>query len=238
MVCLHCPHAAAASTVSLMNGEKHRFFKDEISRKLTHAKAGTVAMANAGTANTNGSQFYITLRDGLEDQLDGKNTVFGEVVDGLEVLDVISNAYCDDGGRPYIDIRYVPVVVVFRPPLAPSQERHVGRIKHTLVIDDPTDDIPGFDEMCPDESPELVRPTSEVGCCGMRLQGLWHDVHTPLYVQKVVERLQEGDDIDGTNGRTEEEIDEELKRQEAKTRARTLEIVRCIGIPRSVCDVC
>lgn len=123
MVCLHCPHAAAASIVSLMNGEKHRFFKDEISRKLTHAKAGTVAMANAGTANTNGSQFYITLRDGLEDQLDGKNTVFGEVVDGLEVLDVISNAYCDDGGRPYIDIRYVPVVVVFHPPLAPSQER-------------------------------------------------------------------------------------------------------------------
>ena len=106
-----------------MNGEKHRFFKDEISRKLTHAKAGTVAMANAGTANTNGSQFYITLRDGLEDQLDGKNTVFGEVVDGLEVLDVISNAYCDDGGRPYIDIRYVLAVVVYHRPLAQSQER-------------------------------------------------------------------------------------------------------------------
>ena len=152
-----------------MNGEKHRFFKDEISRKLTHAKAGTVAMANAGTANTNGSQFYITLRDGLEDQLDGKNTVFGEVVDGLEVLDVISNAYCDDGGRPYIDIRYVPCCGGVPSSVGSISRTHVGRIKHTLVIDDPTDDIPGFDEMCPDESPELVRPTSEVGCCGMRL---------------------------------------------------------------------
>ena len=67
--------------------------------------------------------------------------------------------------------------------------------------------------------------------------GLWHDVHTPLYVQKVVERLQEGDDIDGTNGRTEEEIDEELKRQEAKTRARTLEIVRCC-VFHALCVTC
>ena len=47
-----------------------------------------------------------------------------------------------------------------------------------------------------------------------------------LRAQKVPERLQEGDDIDGTHGRTEEEVEEELKRQEAKTRARTLEIVR------------
>jgi len=52
-------------------------------------------------------QFYFTLRDGLDDQLDGKNTVFGEVVDGFEVLEQISNAYVDDKGRPFIDIRCV-----------------------------------------------------------------------------------------------------------------------------------
>ena len=40
----------------LLKGEAHRFFKDEINRKLSHAKVGTVSMANAGAENTNGSQ--------------------------------------------------------------------------------------------------------------------------------------------------------------------------------------
>lgn len=57
-------------------------------------------MANFGTPNTNGSQFYITLADNIS-YLDKKNTVFGEVVEGFDVLDKLNNAYCDQHGRPY-----------------------------------------------------------------------------------------------------------------------------------------
>lgn len=56
-------------------------------------------------------QFFITAGDRL-DSLDGRYTIFGEVVDddiGFETLEKINNAYCDEDGRPYVDIRYVEV---------------------------------------------------------------------------------------------------------------------------------
>ena len=50
---------------------------------------GTVAMANK-KENMNGSQFYITLRDNI-DYLDKKHTIFGQVVEGLDVLEKIND---------------------------------------------------------------------------------------------------------------------------------------------------
>lgn len=61
------------SCFRFLYGDQARFFDDEIKEKLKHRKKGTVAMASAGE-NQNASQFYITLRDGL-DYLDDKHTV-------------------------------------------------------------------------------------------------------------------------------------------------------------------
>ena len=61
-------------------------FPNEIYTGLNHGKAGMLGMANAGP-NTNGSQFYITLGD--RSYLDGNYTLFGSVVDGMDVVNKI-----------------------------------------------------------------------------------------------------------------------------------------------------
>jgi peptidyl-prolyl cis-trans isomerase B (cyclophilin B) len=72
-------------------------FEDEFNdHPVVH---GALAMANAGP-NTNGSQFFIVTADACP-WLDGKHTVFGQVTNGMDVVDAISALETDAADRPH-----------------------------------------------------------------------------------------------------------------------------------------
>ncbi|TEY74811.1 hypothetical protein BOTCAL_0069g00080 [Botryotinia calthae] len=122
-----------SSIWGLLEGPTKKTFKADFHPKLKHAERGTVSMATAPSTRDPderlaGSQFIISLGDDL-DYLDGKAAIFGKVVEGFDALEKINDSFCDDKGRPLVDIR----------------------IKHTVILDDPYDDPADLVE--PPESP-------------------------------------------------------------------------------------
>ncbi|SQA95337.1 peptidylprolyl isomerase [Capnocytophaga ochracea] len=90
-------------------GEPGYRFEDEIVPTLKHDKKGTLSMANAGPA-TNGSQFFITQVP--TPHLDGRHTVFGETVKGLEVIDAIANTKTVMNDKPEKDIKINKITII------------------------------------------------------------------------------------------------------------------------------
>lgn len=84
------------------SGDPGYRFPDEPVDTLSHDSKGYLSMANAGPG-TNGSQFFITLAE--TPWLDGRHTIFGKVVEGMEVVDSIGQVETGQQDRPVEEIR-------------------------------------------------------------------------------------------------------------------------------------
>ncbi|RLN49049.1 hypothetical protein BBJ29_006214 [Phytophthora kernoviae] len=134
--------AGGDSIYGALYGAQARFFEDELPkpRGRSHEdRSGLLGMASSGSTNQNASQFYLTTRTEDMAYLDEQHTIFGEVAEGMDVLDQINALFVDEEYRPYQDVR----------------------IKHTYVLEDPFPDPKGLEELIPPTSPTRERPEQE-----------------------------------------------------------------------------
>jgi peptidylprolyl isomerase len=83
--------------------------RDEFTKSNRNVR-GTIAMANTGRPNTGGSQFFINLVDNT--YLDPKHPVFGQVVEGMDVVDRIGKVRTDSSDRPVTPVKITKATVL------------------------------------------------------------------------------------------------------------------------------
>jgi peptidyl-prolyl cis-trans isomerase A (cyclophilin A) len=91
-----------------MGGPGYQFEDETKGSPHRFDKSGKLAMANAGP-NTNGSQFFITVA--ATEWLTGKHTIFGEVVEGYDIVEKISKVPRSRQDRPNKDVVVTSVVI-------------------------------------------------------------------------------------------------------------------------------
>ena len=94
----------------LGTGGSGQSIPDEFNNGLKHDKKGVVAMAHSQAPNSQDSQFYITLAAATH--LDGKYTVFGEVIDGQDVVDKMGKLKTGQNDRPIEPPKMTKVTMV------------------------------------------------------------------------------------------------------------------------------
>ncbi|NCU33381.1 MAG: peptidylprolyl isomerase [Candidatus Moranbacteria bacterium] len=99
------PTATGRGGQSIWGGK----FEDEVNPEVKFDRKGLLAMANAGP-NTNGSQFFITVNP--TPWLNMKHTIFGEVINGYDVVEKIENCQKGPGDRPVVDQKIIKATIV------------------------------------------------------------------------------------------------------------------------------
>lgn len=104
------------SLFGVLEGPLKRYFQAETVPRIKHTAAGLISFVG-NEEGMIGSQFFFTLGPDLG-YLDAQHCVFGEVVEGMDVVELLNEVICDGDNRPYKDVR----------------------ITHTVVLDDPFPD--------------------------------------------------------------------------------------------------
>lgn len=111
---------------------RKKYFSSEQLPTIKHTRFGQISMVNNGQSK-HGSQFFITLSENL-DYLDKQgHTVFGQIVEGLETIELLNKTLIDDKDHPYKDIC----------------------ISHTVVLHDPYADPPYISRLIRKSSPDI-----------------------------------------------------------------------------------